>query len=68
MSTDNLGTFENPVWNLFDAIEMAKDFAGQYSASSTIVVSIHLFKGDHYALRDRGDSGLYYKKMKMKNN
>lgn len=65
---ENLGSFENPVWNIFDALELAQDSASTYSGDSTIVVNIHLLKGDHYSLRDRGDSGLFYKKLKSKQN
>lgn len=52
------------MWDLFDALEMARDIASKYSHDSTLVISIHLLKGDHYAIRDRADSATYYKKIK----
>ena len=57
----SIGSFGNPLWNILDAFKLARDKAAPFSSDSIIVMNFMLFQGDHFAIRDHGDSSLIYR-------
>jgi hypothetical protein len=48
------GTFEDPFVHLSDALAKAKGLAAPFK--KTVVVKIHMFKGDHFVIQNRYDA------------
>ena len=53
-------SFDQPLYQLDDALVRAKELAGQYLPSVTVQVTIHMLKGNHYLVENRGKSTLPY--------
>ena len=51
---------DKPLYQLDDALERAEEFASRFLPSVTVQVTIHLFKGDHFMLENRGKTTLPY--------
>jgi len=55
----DIGSFQNPFWDIQYAVERAQELAVQYT--NEITVNIYLMKGDHFVIRDKGTTNLVYR-------
>jgi len=60
LADPTIGSISNPFFDFEFALERAQEEAVLYGSGVTIDVHILLFKGDHYIIRNRTDTGNVY--------
>ena len=54
---------DDPFVQITDALAKAKELAAKYS--NNVLVNVHMFRGDHFVVFDRGDAfNIYMQKYK----